>query len=457
MLMKLSLLSAVALLFLPMLRASPASVSVADYPNPQAAIDANPGRALYLPAGEYRVAAPIVLRTPDSGLYGEGTIIQTNPDADIVQVENAARVRIEGITLLREKPEFFKSARAIYAENSPYLQVRNVTIRNNRATPTTTRFEKCDYLTIEGCNIVDFKTITIDDRMDSDLYRYAFRAIDGHGIYAIDCTGARLVRNRIIETELRATREVRDKYELGKIVKQAPELGPLAAYGVRDGFVFIWHQGGGILLNHGQSMAFVLLDGNYIENAAQGMDLHGDFLIVTNNHVVNCYMGMKAFHGARGVVISNNIFQRPGKYGILLRPGSESWPASAASDSRPAREENVERGVIIANNIIADMGYGDEDWRLRDADPEETSPVGIKIGTGPLERNPRLMDLIIQGNLIYDRGRDEILVDGKPTVAPPRYKWAIWFDDRWRAENVRMSNNIFHPGSLGVSNLPVQP
>jgi hypothetical protein len=64
---------------------------------------------------------------------------------------------------------------------------------------------ECDYAVLEGCSILDYKTITIDDRMKNDLYRYAFRAIDGHGIIVSHCTGTRLIRNRIIETELRPT------------------------------------------------------------------------------------------------------------------------------------------------------------------------------------------------------------------------------------------------------------
>jgi hypothetical protein len=168
-------------------------------------------------------------------------------------------------------------------------------------------------------------------------------------------------------------------------------------------------------------------------------------------------MGMKAFHGARGVVISNNVFHKPGKYGILLRPGSSSHHTEESTSDRPARDENVERGIIIANNIITDQGYGHESWRLWNADPSETSPVGIKVGTGPLETNPRLMDLIIEGNMIYDRGRDLVIENGKAVRPTPRYKWAIWFDDPWRVENLKMANNIFHPGEKGVSNLPIEP
>jgi hypothetical protein len=431
--------------------------SLIHYPTIQAAIDANPGRLIHVPPGEYRITAPIVLSNEGSGLFGEGTIIQTNDDADIIQVRGAAHIRIEGLTLLREQPKFFKTARAIWAEHSQFLQVRNVTVRGNRASPCTVLLAECDNATIEGCTIIDYKTITIDDRMNNDLYRYAFRAIDGHGIILRGCIAGRVLRNRIIENELRPTEAIMKKYDLGKIVNRATELGRLASYGVKDNFVFIWHQGAGIGVHGANRTAFTLVDGNYVENAAQGMDLHSDFMIVTNNQVTNSYMGMKVFHGGRDVVISNNIFHQCGKYGILLRPGSESWEASAPVGAQPAREDNVERGFVIANNIITDMGYGDENWRLQNDDPTETSPVPIKIGTGPLPANPRLSDIIIQGNLIYDHGRDKILVDGKPQVVPPRYKWAIWFDDEWRAENVRMTGNIFHPGEKGVCNLPIQP
>ncbi len=457
-----SVLLACAFGFAGTLFANPAATapapaaSLAGYPSLQAAIDANPGRPLHVPPGEFRIDTPLVLTTSGSGLVGEGTIIQTNDDADIVQVK-ADRVRLEGITLLREQPKFFKSTRAIWAKDSAFLVVRNVTIRGNRSSPTAFLVENSDHATIEGCTILDYKTVTIDDRMKNDLYRYAFRAIDGHGMIVRGSNDARIIRNRIIETELRPTEATMKKHDLGRIVDRAKELGPLASYGVKDGFVFIWHQGAGIGVHDPSRTAFTLLDGNYIENAAQAMDVHSDFMIVTNNQITNCYTGIKVFHGSRGVVISNNIIHRPGKYGIMLRPGSNSYSTAAAKDKEPAREENVQESIIIANNVITDMGYDDEHWRLWNDDPTETSPVGIKVGTGPLATNPRFRNLIFQGNIVHDRGRNQILVDGKPVVAAPRYKWAIWFDEEWRAENVRLSANIFEPGEKGVSNLPIQP
>ena len=226
---------------------------------------------------------------------------------------------------------------------------------------------------------------------------------------------------------------------------------------MEDGFAFIWHQGVGIGVSGPDVTAHTLIEGNFVENAAQAFDVHSDFMVVTNNQITNCYTGIKVFHGSRGVVVSNNTIHRPGKYGIMLRPGSEAWEASAATAEKPAREENVQRGLIVANNVITDMGYDDEHWRLWNDDPTEASPVGIKVGTGPLATNPRYRDLIFQGNIIHDHGQDGILVDGKPTVLQPRYKWAIWFDEEWRVENVRMSGNIFAPGEKGISNLPIEP
>jgi hypothetical protein len=96
-----------------------------------------------------------------------------------------------------------------------------------------------------------------------------------------------------------------------------------------------------------------------------------------------------------------------------LRPGSESWYAKPAEDGQSAQEANVERGIMVTSNIISDMGYGDEHWRLWNDDPELSYSVVFKLGYGPLGKNPPMTDVIIEGNIVYDRGRDQILVEGK--------------------------------------------
>jgi hypothetical protein len=58
--------------------------------------------------------------------------------------------------------------------------------------------------------------------------------------------------------------------------------------------------------------------------------------------------------------------------------------------------------------------------------------------------------VILQGNIVYDTGRDQIVVDGKPRVEPPRYRHAVKFaagDDA--PQNVLLAANLFHPGTEG--------
>ncbi|NWG12936.1 MAG: hypothetical protein HXY20_05300 [Acidobacteria bacterium] len=43
-------------------------------------------------------------------------------------------------------------------------------------------------------------------------------------------------------------------------------------------------------------------------------------------------------------------------------------------------------------------------------------------------------------------------MDGKRRVVPPRYKWALYFDEKPPADNVRVWNDVVHAGSMGVSN-----
>ena len=43
----------------------------------QETLDAQPGRMLFLPAGDYEISEKLVIRSDGSGLYGPGRIIQT--------------------------------------------------------------------------------------------------------------------------------------------------------------------------------------------------------------------------------------------------------------------------------------------------------------------------------------------------------------------------------------------
>jgi hypothetical protein len=73
---------------------APASdeLSVSRYGSIQEALTANPGRMIYVPSGEYRISDRIHIRSDHAGLYGPGRIVQLNPEAPIVEIEDAAGV-----------------------------------------------------------------------------------------------------------------------------------------------------------------------------------------------------------------------------------------------------------------------------------------------------------------------------------------------------------------------------
>jgi hypothetical protein len=433
-------------------------IDASRYASLQDAIDANPGKMIFVPAGIREISQPLRIQRDGAGIYGYGAIIQTSPGEDILQIRNAADVRIEGVTFRRVSPEFHRSVKAVDAENCRALVLKDLKILDNRTNRAAVLLTNSDYCRVEACEVINYKTIAIDDRVKDPLYGYAFNAIDGHGIRAINCKGIQILHNRVMEKELLPTKEIMEKYQLGHMVKRLDKLGPLASYGVsKDGFLFIWHQGAGIGVHGASVNTQTQIEGNYIENAAQGIDAHSDFMTLVGNHVEDCYIGLKAFHGSRGVIIANNIVRAAAKYGILLRPGSGSFEASEALGTQAARGENVERGFIISNNIISDTGWGSESWRLASDESDPSMPAAIKLGTGPLPENPVLRDVIVQGNLVYDRGRDKVLVDGKAQTVPPRYKRAVWMDEKPVPENIIFMGNIFHAGSKGVSNRKVTP
>ena len=83
------------------LAAARGEVSTADYPSLQAAIDANPGGAIVVSAGDHSIDKPVVINTNGTVLTGFGRILQTNNDAAIVQIENASDVILRDLTLAR--------------------------------------------------------------------------------------------------------------------------------------------------------------------------------------------------------------------------------------------------------------------------------------------------------------------------------------------------------------------
>ena len=425
-------------------------LSAGSYRSIQEALNANPGRMIYVPAGDYEIAESIQVRADNSGLCGPGRIIQANPDAPIIQVERASGVRLRDLTLTRPEGKMDTKAEAVLA-----IQCRNVVLDNLRVLDNRTRsgaiaVRECVGGQIRGCLVRNYMRVSIDDRTGSRDWGYAFNCIDGSGIVVTYSQGTLIQGNRIVEHNLLPTPAVKEKYDLGKFVKKNREKGAIISQKVWDEErVDNWHQGSAIIVTSPMASDYTQILGNYIENAAQGIDIHADHVIISQNIVNNAFMGMKAMHGSRNVLVIGNQFSKNDLWSIGMMPGAASHAAAPARSGQEPVGPNVDGGSIIANNIISDFGYGHAHWIWGD----DGSP--IKFDTGQKPENPPLTDVVIQGNIVYGIGSNQAGNDGTSRVPPPRYKYAVSVASD--AKGLHFSNNILHPGTKGISNVELKP
>jgi hypothetical protein len=137
-------------------------------------------------------------------------------------------------------------------------------------------------------------------------------------------------------------------------------------------------------------------------------------------------------------------------------PGAASHAAMALPAANPGAkpaEANVDGGTIVANNIISDFGYGKSRWIWEGHD---CCPIRLDAGQKP--DNPPLVDVVLQGNVVYDTGRDGALMDGVPRIAPPRYKYAVYVaTGHGGPRGLHFANNLVHAGTVGISNVDLKP
>lgn len=400
-----------------------ADLSVADYPSIQEALDSNPNRMLFVPAGDYVIKDKIRIRGERSGLFGPGRIIQESADQPIIEIENADGAEIRDLTLTRPEGKMETNNEGILAIKCRDLVIENVRVIDNRTRSGAIALRESQNCRISRCLVRNYMRVTIDDRTKSEGYGYAFNCTDGTGISVSYSTGTLIEGNRIIEANLVPTPEIKAKHKLGDFVKKNAQKGSIVNQLTWDAnYVDNWQQGSGLIVTAPMVSDLTRILGNHIENAAQGIDLHSDHVIVSNNIVVNSFMGMKAMHGSRNVLITGNQFVKNSLWAIGLMPGAA------------ANAENFDGGSIIANNLISDFGHGDAHWIWGD----ERSP--IKFDTGQQPDDPPLTDVIITGNVIQSIGK-------------PRYKYAVIIPGGPNApRGLHFSNNIFHPGTEGVAN-----
>lgn len=405
-----------------------ADLSVVSYPSIQAALDANPNRMLFVPAGDYVIKDKIRIRGERSGLFGPGRIIQQSDDQPIIEVESANAAEVRDLTLTRPEGKMETNNEGVLAIKCRDLVIDNVRVIDNRTRSGAITLRESQNCRISRCLVRNYMRVTIDDRTKSEGYGYAFNCTDGAGISISYSTGTLIEGNRIIEANLIPTPEIKTKHKLGDFVKKNAQKGSIVNQITWDAnYVDNWQQGSGLIVTAPMVSDLTRVLGNHIENAAQGIDLHADHVIVSNNVIVNSFMGMKAMHGSRNVIITGNQFIKNSLWAIGLMPGAA------------ANAENFDGGSIIANNIISDFGHGDAHWIWGD----ERSP--IKFDTGQQPDDPPLTDVIITGNVIHSIGK-------------PRYKYAVIIPGGPNApRGLHFSNNLFHPGTDGVANTELPP
>lgn len=443
-----------------LLASGAAAVDAAQYPSLQAAIDANPGGAVEIPAGEHRLEKRLRITGRGAVLTGYATLVQTNPAEPILEIEHAEDVRVANLLLARPvlapTGENLGKHRAagLFINDARRVVIDGVTVRDSAARDAAIEARDSSDITVRDCVILNYQCLAIDDRTASPLYGYAFRCIDGTGILLSNCTGATLLNNRIVEETWLATRENKDTHRLGALCDgaQPTKPGQLGEGAVRAGYVNNWHQGSAIIVTGPEKSSHIVVQGNLIRNAAQGIDLHTDNAIIASNIVDHGMMGVKATHGARNLIIKDNLLTHIDLWGILLNAGAIS---RAADTSRP---QNVDGGTIIANNTITEFGQGHEYWNWGGAHEDASGSYAIALYDGQLPENPPVRDVIIQGNMVYDSNRD------LATPVPARYRYAV-FVGAWNGplekspnavRGVVFTGNIFHPGRSGISNVPLE-
>ena len=398
-------------------------VSVSDYVSIQTAIDANPGRVLYVPAGDYEIHEKIRIRGDRTGLIGTGRIIQNDPSQPIIEIENSNAVLIRGLTLTRPEGKMESNNEGLLAIKCKDLVVEGVSVIDNRTRSAAIALRECSGARISHCLVRNYMRVTVDDRTSSPEWGYAFNCTDGTGISVSYSTGTLIDSNRVVEDNFVPTPEVKAKFGLGDFVKKNAEKGTIVNQQIWDaGYTDNWQQGSGIIVTAPEVSDLTRIVANHIENAAQGIDLHADHVIVANNIVTNSFIGMKAMHGSRNVSIVGNQFSRNSLWAIGLMPGAAAHAA------------NADGGSIIANNIISDFGHGDGNWIWGN----ELAP--IRFDTGQQADDPPLADVVIQGNIVH-------------CIGPPRYQYAVLIPSGPNAPvRLRFANNLLHPGTGGISN-----
>jgi len=146
-------------------------LSVADYDSIQAALDANPNRMLFVPAGDDTLSEKLRIRGERAGLFGPGRLIQTNPDHPHLEIEHASAAEIRDLTLTRPEGKMETDREAIIAIKCRDLVIENVRILDNRSRAGAITVRESRDSRISHSLVRNYMRVTIDDRTKSFRFR----------------------------------------------------------------------------------------------------------------------------------------------------------------------------------------------------------------------------------------------------------------------------------------------
>jgi hypothetical protein len=423
------------------------AIDVASYPTLQAAIDANPGRVLRFPAGEYIITSALVITRDHTELHGPARIVQTNAAEPILRIERAKGVRLHNLAFTRGEGSQDTNQPGLVARQCADLEFSGLRVSDNHSNSSIVAISSRD-VAVQDCIITNYKGFVIDDRTKGDRFGYAFKAVDGTGIQMREVEGAFIRNNRISEYRLLPTKEIHDHNDLGTLTVVVMQGRNTSKEMLDARYTNNWHQGSGIHLASPTATRRAIVTGNVIENCNQGVDIHADNVIASRNMISHCLIGLKAVHGAKNILMTDNQVTYVDLWGILLRPGAASHNSANAAGGQTAIEENNDGGSIIANNIISNIGFGKQAWNW----PDRDNSYGMHLGDGPLPENPPLRDLLVVGNLVFDSGLDTVVVDGLWAKSAPRYAYAVFTDHESPNKSLDLvfHGNLFDPGHKGV-------
>lgn len=167
----------------------PGEISAAAYPSIHAAVAANPNTMIFVQPGDHMISERIHIRGERAGLYGPGRIIQRNADQPIIEIVGAGGAEIRDVTLTRPEGRMETDKEGILAVACRDLVIENVRVIDNRTRSGAITLRECRDSRISRCLVRNYMRVTVDERIGSPEWCYAFNCTDGTAISAVYSIG----------------------------------------------------------------------------------------------------------------------------------------------------------------------------------------------------------------------------------------------------------------------------